>query len=320
MSTFVRSFIFCLVVLVFGSLKPGVNPALADSLDWRVVPPDWRWVVHFDVDGIRQADGASQVLNRLWKQEPARTQIEAIAGLAGVDLKTDLHGVTFVGTEFDPDSGVVVIHARLDPQKLVALVASNATYRKTEEQGITLHHWRDRPEGDELTACFADESHLMVGKKAATVVAMAKAFTQGGPAAPAEFFSLSGRSGTYLQAHAMKLDELSVPFMSPLVRRSRRLTLAVGEQDGQCFLQSSCEVDGAETAINVRDALIGLAAIAKLHYADQPEYLAPLRGIQVVAAENRTTLVWSAPVRNVLDLLKKAVPRLREDAPREQTP
>lgn len=320
MSNRLQHFALCLALLVFGSLKPEVNPALADSLDWRVVPPDWRWVVHFDMDGIRQADGAKQVLNRLWSKEPTRTKIEAIASLAGVDLKTDLHGMTFVGTEFDPDSGVVVIHARLDPQKLVALIATNATYRKTEEQGSTLHHWRDRPEGDELTACFADESHLMVGKKAATVLAVAKAFTQGQSSAPPEFFALSSRSGTYFQAYAMKLDELSVPFMSPLVRRSRRLTLAVGERDGQCFLQSSFEVDGAETAVNVRDALIGLVAIAKLHYADQPEYLVPLRGIQVLAAENRTTLVWTAPVGEVLDLLKKKVPRLREDAPREHAP
>jgi len=71
------------------------------------------------------------------------------------------------------------------------------------------------------------------------------------------------------------------------------------------FVQSSFEVEGADIALDLKDALTGLVAIGKLHYADQPEYVAALTHIRVFASENRTTLVWTMPTEPALKLFRE---------------
>ncbi len=283
-------------------------PAGASELDWKQVPDDWRWIVHFDIDQLRESKVAATLFSEFWNAHPERDKIEAIAALAGLNLKKDLHGVTFLGTRFDPKLGAMIIHCRMNPDLLIALITGEPTYRKRELKGLVIHQWTDRSDDSQITGCFLDQDRLVLGKDATAVEVIIERYQQKSSQERADFFDV--RKGTYLQIHANALQELSVPFMSPLVRRSRRLTAMVGEQSGQFFLQCSFEVEGADIALDLRDALTGLVAIGKLHYADQPEYVAALTLVRVFASENKTTMVWTMPSEPALRILKEITSHL----------
>jgi len=307
--------IIVLITVVWGSVGlAGITPVISSELDWGKVPDDWRWIVHFDVDQIRESNVAATLFSEGWNKHPERQKIEAIATVAGLDLRKDLHGVTFLGTRFDPTFGALIIHCNMNPDLLIALISGEPTYKKREAKGFVLHQWIDRNDNNEITGCFLDQSHLILGKDAKTVEAIIERNQQERSQLTADFYNV--RSGTYLQIHANSVQEFSVPFMSPLLRRSRRLTAALGEQAGQVFVQSSFEVEGADIALDLRDALIGLVAIGKLHYADQPEYVAGLTHIRVFASENRTTLVWTMPTDPALKLLREVFSQVTNNGER----
>ncbi|MBC7353245.1 MAG: hypothetical protein H5U08_12860 [Thermogutta sp.] len=294
---------------VWGALLPLGGEA--GQLDWRLVPKNWRWIVHLDVDAIRQSPGAGRVFERFWQRSPNRTEIEAAAALAEADLKKDLHGVTFVGMGFDPKKGAVLVQMKVNQQRLLGFIKTNPEYATRTVAGITIHRWHDAGEKAFLHGCFLPGDWVVLSREGDLVDEIAtSAAKEMGRDTAEPFYQI--REGTYLEIHARNTDQLPVQFMSPLIRRSRRLTAALGEHQGQAFVQATFEVEGADTALNVRDALVGLLAIGKLHYADEPHYVALLDHAKVFASENRTTLVWTAPTDDVLDVLAKLVPWLRE--------
>jgi hypothetical protein len=85
----------------------------------------------------------------------------------------------------------------------------------------------------------------------------------------------------------------------------------LGEHSGQVFVQASFEVEGAEIALDLRDAIAGLVAIGKLHYADDPEKVAALTHVRVFASENKASLVWTIPTEPALDLFREIVSRIK---------
>lgn len=282
----------------------------AGELDWRLVPKSWRWIVHIDVDAIRQSPGAGRVLERFWQRSPNRAEIEAAATLAEADLRNDLHGVTFLGLSFDPKKGAVLVRMKVNQERLLGFIKTNPEYATRIVAGITVHRWHDAGERAFLHGCFLPGDWIVLSREGDLVDEIATSAAKEGVGSGDPFYQV--RQGTYLQIHARSMDQLSVQFMSPLIRRSRRLTAALGEHQGQAFVQATFEVEGADIALNVRDALAGLLAIGKLHYADEPHYVALMDHAKVFASENRTTLVWTAPTDDVLDVLVKLVPWLGE--------
>lgn len=299
-----------LIIVLTGVLAwAGSGAAIPSELDWEKVPDQWRWLVHFDIDGIRDSKVAATLFSEVWVNHPERPKIESIAGLAGVNLTKDLHGVTFVGTAFDSKSGAVIVHCDMNPALLVALISGEKTYQKVDRQSVVLHQWIDHSDSSQVTGCFLDQTHLVLGKDVETVEAIIDRYRQKSSQPPVGFYAT--RSGTYLQIHANTFQKLPVPFMSPLVRRSRRLTAMLGEHSGQVFVQASFEVEGAEIALDLRDAIAGLVAIGKLHYADDPEKVAALTHVRVFASENKASLVWTMPTEPALDLFREIVSRIK---------
>lgn len=292
----------------------GLSPAVPSELDWGKIPDQWRWIVHFDIDGIRESKVAASLFSEAWVNHPERPKIEAIATVAGLNLTRDLHGVTFVGTGFDPKSGAVIVHCDMNPALLIALISGEQTYKKVDWNGTVLHQWMDQSDKSEITGCFLDQTHLVLGKDAKTVEAIIERYRQKSGQLPVDFYST--RNGTYFQIHANSFQDLPVPFMSPLVRRSRRLTAALGEHAGQVFVQASFEVEGAEIALDLRDAIAGLVAIGKLHYADDPEKAAALGHVRVLASENKASLVWTMPSEPALKLFREIISRIKTDGDR----
>lgn len=299
------------IVLLAWPVAGILHPTTAGELDWRLVPEGWRWILHLDVDRLRESPAAGHLFAKFWERFPERNEIQAMASLAEADIENSLHAVAFLGRSFDPKKGLILVQLKVNQERLVNFVASNPQYSRETAGGIVIHRWYDAGEKTYLSGGFLPGDWIVVGRDSETVHALLENFQKKPQSTPCDPF-YAVREGTYLQIHANTMDELSIPFASPLLRRSRRLTAAVGEHRGQAFIQATFELEGAETALNVRDAITGLIAIGKLHYADEPRYVALLDHAKVFASENKTTFVWSAPGEDILTVAERVLPWLKK--------
>ena len=95
-----------------------------------------------------------------------------------------------------------------------------------------------------------------------------------------------------------------LPFISPVLRQSESLRLAVGEQDGTAFGRAHLVARSSETAGQIRTALEGVVAMARLQTDSDPLATKALDGIKVIQADRAVDVQWRVPVGEVTKLLE----------------
>lgn len=91
----------------------GLSPLLnAGPLDLKQISGDAKWVVHVDMDSLRE----STVVQKAHElAEPShretRDRALAIAGLFGANPRQHLHGITLYGGMLGKPEGVMIVHS-----------------------------------------------------------------------------------------------------------------------------------------------------------------------------------------------------------------
>jgi len=265
-------------VLRFALLGVALATRLAhgDPLDWGLIPQNWNWCAHLDVDNLKKSSVAVQIIDHIVDQNADLRKLREIP-LIGLNPGEDIKSATILGTGFDPERGIVLLRGRFDQKRLAALVSLSPRYETESFEGKTLHRWWDQDQNSYMVGTFLSEDRLAFGKDEpalrATITAGAANRTAADP-----FFVNDPQ--TFFVFHARGLDDLPVPFASPIVKRSRRLSLAIGQRGDQTFAILAAEFQSPSTAGDVRDVLAGLTALGRLQNADQPriyELLQPTR-------------------------------------------
>ncbi|NMC20386.1 MAG: hypothetical protein GYA33_08190 [Thermogutta sp.] len=251
-------------------------PAHGDPLDWGLVPQKWNWCAHLDVDNLKKSSLAVQIIDQIIAQNADLRKLREIP-LIDLNPGEDIKSATILGTRFSPEKGIVLLRGRFDQKQLVALVSLSPRYETQTFEGKVLHRWWDEDQNSYMTGTFLSEDRLAFGKDEAALRAIITASTAN-PTTADPFFVNDPQ--TFFVFHARGLDELPLPFVSPIVKRSRRLSLAIGQRGDQAFAVLAAEFQSPSTAGDVRDVLAGLAALGRLQNADHPriyELLQPIR-------------------------------------------
>lgn len=288
-----------------------VPATTAGELRLGQLPADTRWVAHVNVEAIKDAPLARQIVAAAWQREPARVELGGIAQVLGIDPGEDIFEVTFLGRNFDPEKGAVIVRARLKRDQLVALLRMRDDYTREEYHDHELHRWKDDESGDRLTGCFAAEDLVVFGKDRETVVAVLDVLD--GRAERWEYSEPADRmahpAGTIVQVWVQGLDDLKVPFMSPLVRRTERLAIMIGEHQEAVFIEGMIRVESATTAGDVHDALRGIVALAKLQFGDDEQLVALLDLAQFRIAGCTVLGTWRCPTEQLGQVLGSRIPQ-----------
>lgn len=301
--------------LAIGLLVPRELPA--GPPDVASIAADAKWVLHVDADTARK----SLLLQGIWKKMAERgnrrQKVRAIGKAIGLASFDDLHGVTVYGSRFRVGSGVVLLHAELDRQTLIAHLREKPEHRTLEYDGQTLHQWVEKKgrEGEhEVTAGFPGSDLVVAGRhphevqhaidviesKADSLATRDEApLTEGLPESP------EIPEGTVLVFRAVGLNAAEINLKSPVTRHTESFSLLVGEHEGEAFAWSKLKTTSPETAVKVRDLVEGFRAMLQLRPESGEAVRAVVDGLDVSADEGTVTAEWRAPAEQVGEALRE---------------
>ena len=293
------------------ALLVGVGtPASAAGLDGNQVAADAQWVVHVDLDAVKTATLAEKVQNRWLSNELVRKRLAAVKMLTGVDLAKDLHGVTFYSSRMAHDTGVVIVHANFDANRLLGVVRGKPDYNATNFDNHTLHAWterKDTPGEHTVTGCVFGPELLIVGRDAAEVKAAldvlgGKSAVLAGSDSP---LADEVPEGAVVVASVSGLTEAGVPFKSPIVNQSKLFRVVLGERDGEVFGQLKFVAKSDEAAEQVEDILQGLRAMALLQHGSDEEARKIIERLTVTMSRRTVQVEWRGAAEGVWRLLEQ---------------
>jgi len=301
--------LFTVVVLVAGLGRL----AWAEPLDCSQVGSEAKWLVHVDFDALRAAKTAQRVGEVLLRQEAPKQQLEQIRKALGMDPTEDVQSVTFYGSKLKALSGVVLVRARFDRQRLLGFVKKLPGYETSAHGDHALYMWtqdKGLPSEHRVTGCFHGPKLAVVGRDPAEVKAAldvldgkAPGMKKGDPLLADEV-----PAGTVVQAAAAGLAEGDGPFQSPVLQQSELFALAIGEHDNRVFVRGRVVAKSPKVAKQLRQMADGFLAMAKFSPPkDAPkELLELLDGIEVTSEDKTVTVGWKASADVVLKMLEQA--------------
>lgn len=294
-------------------------PLLSAPLDRKLLPADVKWFVHLDADAGR-ASTVGQALLRQFRADPGSGLVLAkFREQFNIDPTQDIYGVTVYGTDFTPESGVLIVRGKIDREKVLGMLRGGQDFSSQMHNAHELYSWTDS--GRRRTGAFFDDRTVLVAQSEALVKRALDvldgsvsllAGTQSPLAEPAQ-------AGSMLEAGAIGLaDAQELTVQSPVLRQCDYGLFAAGEHAGTAFCHAMTMTRAADVAENVKRLIQGTKALAQLNGGDSDvaKLLAPL----TVTSDNRTVRVdWQMPANEFADLLVGEV-RKAVDAGRGKEP
>lgn len=271
----------------------------AAPLDSRQVAADAKWLVHIDVDALRD----SVVMQQTWDREATRRPdveawVAAIRDQMCMDPAKDLHGILAYGSTPGSAEGVLIVNGAVDHTHFVEKVSKAPDYRAGTHREFKWYSW---VQGDGPVTCGFFQPGLLVFAKTKELATKTLDSLDGKlPAlAPDHPLIQAAPVGTILLIRASGLADASVPFKSPLITQAQSLQIAWGEHESTSFSEVTLMLKTAEAADNVRTALEGLRATALLQYGTNPGLEKLLKRMKITIADSTVKAATAAPAEEV---------------------
>jgi hypothetical protein len=248
--------------------------ALAVPLQRADIPANPAWVVHVDVDAIRPTAVGQFLLGEMAKPEN-KAKISVLQSLIGVDIATQLHGLTLYNTGTDSKDGVLVVYADFDPEKLNNLAQIARDPQSAKHHGVTIRSWINEnksSEGKEKRTFGAIKGNRVILGQQESAVAAALDVLEGGPslAGSKNFPELgAAESPKCVQAAAHHLDLPGDDAHAAMLKLAQSMRLDVGESEGKVKATLALEAKDGDVAQQMYSIAQGLLALGKLQ--NKPE-------------------------------------------------
>lgn len=279
--------------------------AQAAPLKFEQVSADAKWVAHLDMDALRD----STMVQKAWKilmdkhgdkVEVGKAMIQAHIGL---DPTKDVHGVTVYGPVLGKPDGVLVANADMDRAKLIEQVAKAPEHKVQPFRSYEIHTWLDakKPGKEPVAGAFFNDKTLVLGANADMVQKALSVLDGSAASAAAQKSALASAEppkGSVFAAAAIGIAEANLSVKSPIVKHCKHLKVCLGENDGQLFAAAELNTDDRETAALMKDALVGLRAMALLHSADKPEVVSLINKLQGKFDDNTINVNFRIPAED----------------------
>jgi len=278
----------------------------AAPLDLRQVSGDAKWLVHLDVDAMRESslmENAYLAGSRQWAEleEWMATACEEV----GVDPRVDLHGITLFGKKLGKLDGVALVSAKMQPDTLVARAKAESGYKSSKYGDYEIHSWTDGEET--VTGAFYQPSLLVVARTDKEVEHALDVLNGKAPSLTGRERAVAGdnQAGTMFLAWAEGLADSTLPFHSPAIKKGEAVGLVVGESKGQVFAALRLVMRTPDTARRVLDVLNGLRAAAELQYEGHSSMMHVVERLRFSLAEKVVSAELRAPAEDVWLQIKR---------------
>ncbi|MEN6405030.1 MAG: hypothetical protein ABFC77_01020 [Thermoguttaceae bacterium] len=285
----------------------------AEPLDMNRVSADAKWAVHLDVDALHASSLFQKTRQKVLEKHP-----EAAAGLAMVrevwkfDPCTDLHGITVYSSQLKKDTGVAIVHAKVNQPFLLERLKQASEHRVSTYGKYEVHSWlhakgcrRERY----MAGAFFKPDVLVFGGSSEEVMAALDVLGGVKPSYAGKGLPSGGKihPGAILVVSAIGLGDLELPCKSPLSKQVESLVLATGESDGKIFVEGTLAAKKPETAQQLKAVGDGALALATLLHGEDTALLKLISALKLTATEKTVSLEGSASVDDVWNRLQELV-------------
>lgn len=266
-------------------------------------PSGTKWVLNLNM----KAAQASPILNYLSekiapaKRQEVQNKLAAIKAMFGVDLLKDIDQLIIAGNGNAEKGGVAYVYGTFDTQRLTTILSGSEKYAALDYNGFKVLTWND---GKPKCLSFAKPGLAMLSASqtsltdALDVLAGKKSGLASDSALKA---SITGSGQNLLTLQATDLPSIvGEQPKAQAIKQAQSLCLQVNAAQAETLsAQLSVAATSQETAVQIRQALLGIQALALLRASEEPEQ-ASLASLAKVSGEGNTVGV-------TMDLPKSAI-------------
>jgi hypothetical protein len=286
--------------------------ARSAPLDPQQMPADAKWGVHLDVDALHASTVFQKARKEFLKNHPeAESHLAKLRETWKFDPAADLHGITIYGTQVKKDTGVAIIHAKVDESLLLEKVKQAPDHQTAKHGKYELHTWthaKGSKHNRSMTGTFYSSDVLVFGASVDEVKAALDVLDGAKPNVLGKVSELnfSLPPGAILVAGAIGLTDADLPTKSPIAKKINSLVLAAGEDQEAIFVVAQAAAKQTQTAQQIKAVLDGALAMAALAHSDDAEAMKLIGAVKAELSDKTVSVEWKAPVEAVLALMQKA--------------
>lgn len=295
---------------------------LGDPLDRSQISSEAKWLIHLDLDALRKTQFGSAFFKKIQEDHLDKIQNDLVRDLGIKFNFNTLMSATAYGNKFDtePDKqGVLMIRTR-DPLKPVidGLIAlhdgeSNEEFDlvKTTEDQADFYSLNQ-----EIQATFPQDNLLVMGKSRANIK-QALRVIQGREKCLAGSDGFGGYPTLdpvffFLGVAESFANNVNIPANAKFLRQAEGGRVALGENDGQLYLNLALKTADAQTTTQIRQVIDGMLALLRLSQQDE-DLTRLLNSTMVTSGSNLVSVNVKLPSQLVLDKLDDVDKRHRQE-------
>jgi hypothetical protein len=275
-------------------------------------------VVHLDFDGLRATTVGKAILADL-NDPDIDAKLQAIQGIFSFDPRTQLHGATVYSTSQSPPTGVLIVYAEFDSNRVVALGNFAHGFETITNGSYLIRTWIDdkgknNNDSSHIFASIKDD-RIIISKSESSVVTALDVLSGKAPSLAGEK-SLpelgGGGKGRVLQAVIHKFDFNNQDPNAAIFKMSKIVRFDLGEADDKLSATLSFEAKDTNTATQISAIAQGLMALLKLQQSN-PDLLKIANAVSLHQDGAMVTATASIPSKDISDMIKSKVTEAHKD-------
>ena len=285
----------------------------AAPLDTKNIAADAKWVVHVDVNAIRDSKIVQKAFESCPVLKDSGTHFDMIRDKIGVDLRKDLHGITLYGPDTDKTHAVAIVFSTVN-QKLLLDKAQQATDHKVTKEGkYSIHSWTQK-HGDKTEPAAGAFYKPDVLVFAASVKGVAAAISVLDGKSPGLTDSKSLLAGRPPAGSTMVVRTVVFRPDSPLAiaKQAQSFRVAMGENDGKSFYHATLVMKSATAADEVKAIADGIKALGTLRFSGDADAMKLVNGLKTTVNGSTVQTSWDVSTDDVWTVVEKVAKKAAE--------
>lgn len=287
--------------------------AQAAPFQSKDIAADSKWVIHVDVDAIRDNYIVKKAFETCPMLKDSGKHFDKIREKIGIDLRKDLHGITLYGPDAGHRHAVAIVYTSVD-QKLLLEKAEKASDHKVRKHGdFEIHSWtmKHGSKSDTAAGAFYKSDAIVfaasaegVGKAIDVLDGSAKGITALN--SPLGGRAIAGAT-VIIRAFDLPGDE-----HCPIMKQAKSIRVAMGENGGKSFYRVRLVMKNTESAEQIKTIAEGFKAMASLRFSGDADLMKLVNGGNSTVRESTFNFRWEAPVEDVWTAAQKIAKKAEE--------
>ena len=296
---------------VFSLVGLTASMSVAGPMNPRYVAASAAWVLHLDLDLLKQTEVGKVVMDELNTEDAVR-KLAALQAVFKFDPRKDLAGITVYGPDGKPEHGAAILRGSFDADRIVTLLRASDGYQSTSRGNTVIHSWTDanNPDPTRTYGAVAPDGAVALGRSAAAVGSAVDVLAGRAPcvtrsATLGRFDFPAGRPFLCVAADAAVVPTNGPAAAMSLGQRTRAIEARLEESGGTLRARVTVEKETPELAVQLEQTMRGIIAIGMLQGRQQsPEAAKLADAIRIDTRGSAVDFVLSMPAADAVAFVR----------------